>query len=443
MYVRTDGGAPTRSAFNYSSVSWSTDDFVNVAPGTCCYVATTTLRIAVYGFTAARFEITFATAAAVVTLADGVSQPGTMDVGQAHYYALTVSTFRVDVSFALTALVSDTDLFVSPWPANSPRYRPGPAGSGSACRSGTAFGSDAVDIVSTGGDPCYCTPIIGRGCVYIVGVYCDNGDSPCRYTLTGATVAPYRLIPLTDSQPLSNEVPRGLYRWFSFDPGYVRGIPPTANVTLRLSWTTGGGVMFATNRYNPDALPRGAGIPTNNSGALWTSPLYGPNAGTISIPATDNNVQQCYAQGWPLNCSGVLTIAVWGALGEGTTAFTISGTASDAPLQLVPGRPSPLMSVNGGVTAHFAVDVASVTADLVITTTAFRGSVVTSLDPVNTATGCAGGLGDGTQLTCDGAWSNDGLDNSTDMVRVSWAAPCTGSKMDAAVFSGLMLPLAA
>ena len=421
LYVRTDGYSnslwPSNTYYQYSSTATAGDDYVNVMPGTAGYNSTALMRIAVYGFTQAQFVITYSSASAVAQLADGVSLVGTLPRGGANYYSFSVPTPGYDISFALTALANDPDIYVSQWPPNQPLMRPGPAGGSPACRSGTAFGTDTVEISSTGGDPCYCS-----ACQYIVGVYCAMGTS-CRYAITASLVSPYSIISLSEGRPSSNAVRQWGYKYFAYDARFFNGTQ--RNVTLRLAASPGSVQAFATNLYVPGVSPV-TSLPTNVSGSIWSTPLAGPQAGVISISYADPAVRNCIRIAGPgsVNCS-FYTIAVQGRAGGSALPFTLTASSTDQPQLLVPGQPSAPGQVSLGQAQHYAVDLDDVSSDLVVAVTLLSGRVGLSLSPTNMATTCTGGFG---AVSCDGVWFNGGASRvgSATIVRVTAASPCSG-----------------
>jgi len=74
VYIRTDGQMPSRTFYQASSTRAGGDEIINIGPNARFYNATCTFTIAVYGFTAATYQITFFTSTAVIQLAAGVSQ---------------------------------------------------------------------------------------------------------------------------------------------------------------------------------------------------------------------------------------------------------------------------------------------------------------------------------------------------------------------------------
>ena len=118
LFVTTDGTLPVVCCpphYQYSSMSSTGDDYVNVARGTSGYNATTRAYALVHGFTASTFEITFATVGAVEPLSDSVSTRGVGVGDQNLYYFFSIPdpSTLFPVTISCTALSGDPDLFIS------------------------------------------------------------------------------------------------------------------------------------------------------------------------------------------------------------------------------------------------------------------------------------------------------------------------------------------
>lgn len=464
LYVRTDGltnaAWPSSSYFQFSSTNGNGDDYVNIVPGTDGYNNSALLKVAVWGYSQAAFVVTFTTYSYVAQLADGVSTVGTLPRGGSAYYAFSNPVAGYDLSFALTALSNDPvsakqsqeagplavfglprvnrafsahpllplpqslhpsrprpqDIYVSPWPVNQPRFRPGPGGS-AACRSATRYGSDTVDIYATVPgqpvDPCYCS-----GCSFIAAVYCAVASPTCRYAITASTVSPYSMISLAEGRPTSASVRQWGYRYAGFDARYFNGTQ--RNITLRVVSPGGPAAvkLFVTNAYVP-GFSRTSALPSNTSNTIWRSLTAGPTAGVVSINYTDPAVASCS------NGAGCFyTIAVQGLAGGLSVPFTLTASSTDMPQLLVPGVPSAPSQVIAGGNVHFAVDVDDISADLVVAVTTLSGRTAISLDPRRSTTGCSGTM---PTVACDGTWANTGNTGRitrASLIRVTTAQPC-------------------
>jgi hypothetical protein len=124
LYIRTDGQQPSNSFYQASSLQTSGDEVINISPGAPYYCYQCTLRIAVYAFTAATFQITYSSSAAVIQLADGVPQFGTLPGNQPvyQYYSFGIGSSLNPITFSLTSLSGDPDIYISEW--STPQTRP-------------------------------------------------------------------------------------------------------------------------------------------------------------------------------------------------------------------------------------------------------------------------------------------------------------------------------
>jgi hypothetical protein len=407
VYVRLDGQTPSNTFYQFSSTRMSGDEIINIAPSSSFYNATTTMTIAVYGFGSGNntYTITYATSSAVVQLADGAAQSGTVaGLGTYYqYYYVSVPSAGTDVTVSLTALSGDPDIYVDTW--KYPTYRPSTT---SYKWSGTYFGSDSVYI---GGltDPNACT----SACNYIVAVTCAMGIS-CRYTLT-ATISPFTLISLVDGQPISSATVDGGFKYFSLAVGSDATL---YNLTFTAVSITGDVQLYATNLYEPGDSPIGT-LPSNEGGGyVWSSANGGSTTGSgvINIPYNDP---------WVRPDATFYTIAAFCVTGP--CSFTITASSSFVPLTLIPGQPTQELSLPAGNTANFNVPLVDTSADLVVVSTAVDGNVVVAVAPP-TATQpptCSQDPASG-QVTCAGAVWIGTAGGTPSQVRVSASSPCSG-----------------
>jgi hypothetical protein len=251
LYVATDGlGPPTQQRFQYSSTSASGDEFVNVAPGTRGYNSSTTLYVGVFAFgaAAAAFDVTFASASAVVALAPGVAASGLVAAGQYAYYSFAAPNPALTLTWTLTALGQDPDIYIGVWRPLAQRYRPTVAAS---TWRGEDFGSDSVAIAPFPLDPNACP----NACTYIAGVFCSSPTGSCRFMVSAAQGS--ALTQLADGVPVGGSVANNsiAYYGFSVAAGGRR------NVTVRAAASLGSAQLWVSAAYDPFCRP-GAGGPT-------------------------------------------------------------------------------------------------------------------------------------------------------------------------------------
>ena len=129
---------------------------------------------------------------------------------------------------------------------------------------------------------------------------------------------------------------------------------------LRVSTTQGNVGLYVTNRYAPGRGPASA-LPSASS-YQWAAPVAGPLKGVVYIAHDDPNVTACNLPS--VTCADVYVMAVVGR-GAGAAVFSIIGSSTESPIVLIPGTPSAPMVLPAGSVAHFAVDVADLTNDLI------------------------------------------------------------------------------
>lgn len=415
LYCTTDGSLPTTNNYQFKSAHFGGDDFISVSPGVSGYNNTCTLRCGVYGFIDATYVITYASAAIVQQLSDGQSSVGSIaGAGVYDYYYLSVLSPDADVTFSLTALAGDPDLYVAVW--SDPTFRPT---AGNSTWSGTFYGSDVVSIPATDPDSC------STACNYIVGVSCSGGSS-CRYALTGTTQIS-TLTSLSNGSPLSSTVPPGGYRYYTFNVG---GNAQAVNLTVRVTSSQGNAEAYITNNYVPTD-GNTAGLPSNNpaGGFVWGTATGGDSlgSGVITIPSSDPSVRA--------NAT-LYTIAVYGVNTVGVdSAYTITVSTSAVAQVLVPGQQSTRQSVPyfGGSTYVVTVDDPS--QDLIVSVTELVGNVMLAVSSVSSNAGSTAAFpacspvsnspGTPNNATCSGVWSTFHKPaGSANQMRIPASNPC-------------------
>lgn len=387
VYARTDGLNPTNQFFQFSSTRATGDDIIDINSGSPYYNSSCTLAVAVYGYTNASYVLTYASSGAVIELLSGVGQGGTVGGGgNAYaYFYISARTAGSDVFLALSTVAGDADVYVSPW--RSPSYRPSAT---DFTWSGTNFGSDTVFIA--GDDPRAC-----GACNYIVAVNCAVGAA-CAFSIA-AIISPTGVMPLVGGLPQASAAATQRFRYFGFAPSVL------ANVTIATVDLTGDVELYVNNWANASS---GDALPSNVPGSFLWSSAPGYNAtgsGIVSIPASD-----------PANsASAPFTIAAFCI--SGPCAFGIVAFASAAgPQTLVPGEPSPPMSIVAGETQSFVLSLQDTAQDVVLAATALTGTVVVAMAaPTRPAPVCGGG----TPGVCTATWVG-----TPDQLRVTASTPC-------------------
>lgn len=399
LYVRLDGQNPTNNFYQFASTRMTGDDYINIAPTSRFYNNSAMLVAAVYGFTQnVTFQIVYASSIAVVQLANGISQTSSVPRGSYAYYYVSVPTPGTDVTFALTALSGDPDIYVDVW--KSPTYRPSET---SWKWEGSYFGSDTVTISGLN-DPNACGV-----CNYIVAVACAVGTT-CRFSLT-ATVTPFTLIPLVDGEPLSSAAAAGTSKFFSFNTG---ADPSTVNVTFTVVSLTGSAQLYITNLYVPGEGGVGS-LPSSATGNYVWSTARGGNttgSGFVTIAYNDPAI--------PAGAGNPYSIAAYCAVGPCT--FTVLAYTAAMPITLVPGQPSQDLILSPGATQQFNLAVPDNGLDLVVVATVLDGSVVVAASLRGTPYCWQNAAG---AVLCNATWAGY-AGGTPSQLRISAASPCSG-----------------
>jgi hypothetical protein len=404
VFCTTDGTRPTDDHYDFYSNVLGGDEYIEVSPGDDGYNATCTLWCAVLGYQASAFAITFSTGSSFVQLQDGVSQDGLIQTFEGYqYFAFLVSDPGSDVSFAITALSGDSDIYVAVADPTDASFRPSSDPDDFTWGS-TAFGGDVVTIPSNDEDSCV------SACTYLAAIKCSL-SSLCRFSITASTSSS-SLIQLQNGIPLSNSVAQGSYKYFLFD---ASPDPTTRNITIRVTAQTGDAQIYVTNLYSTDTSGPSTQLPSNTN-SRWASAAGGNSSGSgiVRIPFSDSKVSLDRP---------VYTIAVYGVIGPST--FTITATSANIPQTLVPGQQTLRHVVAYGATDSYVVNVDSTSQDLVLSATQSSGSVLLTISrrnaaPVCTATGTSG-------FTCTGTWSTvANIGKGANVLRISASSPCTG-----------------
>jgi hypothetical protein len=183
---------------------------------------------AVYGSPASPVDSSYLLTArlqeSIVTLMNGVPMRGSIGSGNTDYYKFTLLQKDVDVSFSVSAMYGDPDLFIGMGSIHHPRI-------GNATWSQMSLGADTLtlqfdDIKSH----CVPVPSLGKGCDFFVGVYgWQNSSYAITVTVNDGFLSP---ILLMDQMPTSGHVGKGGYQYFKY---FVRSTPPGPHSSIPLA----------------------------------------------------------------------------------------------------------------------------------------------------------------------------------------------------------------
>jgi len=370
LFVTTDGSMPSLTNYQYASSKSSGDDFVDIAPGTPGYNASTTMFAGVfaYGSLPATFDITYSSASAVVSIAPGIAQSGVLAAGQYMYFSFAAPTPSFSTTWTVTALTGDPDIYIAKWPPLSRRSRPTVV---SYTWKGENDGSDTVVISPYPIDPRACM----ISCTYIAGVLCANSQGFCRFTVSASQGS--LLTQLLDGQPASGSVNQNSLVYYSFS------LPASGqrSVTIRATPLTGSAQVYVTAAYDPlcrlgtacAPLP----TPLNPLSYSWASSVDGGRTGSGYVTIAYNDP----ALSANMTARGVFfTIGVAG-YAQLINRFSIVAFTTESVITLNPGVPSTGNLVSAGSNAHFQVSVGDLSQDLALIATLSSGSVVITVSP--------------------------------------------------------------
>jgi hypothetical protein len=284
IYVRNDGQTPNNTFYQWSSTS-NGNDVIYVSPASAAEYL-----IAVYGVTTSNYTIKAETDDVTTTLIDGVSFTQYLQQGQYKYFKFPVDRLDMDLTFTVTGLNGDPDLYVSDTDAN-----PRPNSTNYTWRA-TSNREDSISIPHE-------NLHLGN---YYASVY---AWSNCTFTLL-ATLA--RTPTLQDGIPQSGQVAFEASNFYVFNVGNDH-----TDITFTVTPLNGNAYLYVSTIGPPDR--------TNSSSYQWSS--VDPNAGqTIIIHSNDAH--------WCDNC--VYHLQVYG---HQPTNYTVSATSSVMTEELQEGVP--------------------------------------------------------------------------------------------------------
>jgi len=291
----------------------STD--ANACTDTSCHYI-----IGVYGNTNASYTILADTGEATVTLVNGVAHTDDVQQGEYQYYSFEVAQANMDVSFTITAINGDPDLYVA---LSTTTTRPT---SSNFDFDSLAWGSDSVHIDNAP---------IGT---YYIGVY---GFQTSQFTITALSQTedgtdPDNAISLTLGHPQSHDLEQGRYVYYSFILGAT-----TPELTFTLTPTSG----------DPDIYARNDGQTPSRTFYQWDS--MGVSTDTIRIQ----------------NASpGTFLIAVYG---YSQTSFSLTVTTTGSLTTLQNGTPLTNSMTQGQW--HYYMLPVNAEEDVTVSVTSFSG----------------------------------------------------------------------
>lgn len=159
-----------------------------------------------------------------VTLANGIAHRGSVGSGNTDYYKFSLLQRDVDVTFSVSAMYGDPDMFIGMGKNQHPRM-------GNATWAQMSLGADTLTLQNDEiKKHCIPDPANGKPCDFFIGVY---GWRNCSYAIT-VTVNDGFLSPvvLFDQQPTTGMVGQGGYQYFKY---FIRSSPPGPHSSVPLS----------------------------------------------------------------------------------------------------------------------------------------------------------------------------------------------------------------
>ncbi|KAA0168946.1 hypothetical protein FNF31_00107 [Cafeteria roenbergensis] len=219
LYVTLDGKPATPEHSQYVSLSSSGNDVVLARPGDgvyddyCDRDAPCQARIGVYAFKPSFFAITAVSGNAII-VPEGVSVHGMVGKDELDHFVFQYTGSAYAITFTLTPLSGDVDLYISNDRDGVPNPLPGPGASTWVSR-GSRLRSEIIEIFPTDQNACH----VGTRCKYYIGVAGDD-DSAAAYTILVRTddSSPTALQPGQPQLQLLNVSRRAFYE-VSLAPG--------------------------------------------------------------------------------------------------------------------------------------------------------------------------------------------------------------------------------
>jgi len=318
LYVRNDGQLPSKDFFQWSSAAFG-NDIIYITPG-----QPGEYQIAIYGGSTSNYTIKAETDAVMTTLIDGISFTQFLQQGTYKYFRFPVDRLDEDLTFTVTGLNGDPDLFVSDTDAN-----PKPNATHYTWRS-TSFREDAVSIPKEN---------LHIGNYYASVLAYTN----CTFTVLASLA---RTPTLQDGIPQSGFVPYAASNYYVYNV-----LSGHTDITFTLTPVSSGNAYIYISKYSaPDRA--------NSSTYQWSG-MYPTGGQQVIIRSNDPN--------WCDNC--IFHIQVWG---HEPTNYTLIVSSSVIIEELQEGIPRSAW-VDTAQYKYFKFTLTYSTADMQIVVTAFSG----------------------------------------------------------------------
>lgn len=425
VYVSTDGTLPTPSNFAATASSLLGVTFLSLRPENPRYISSGPAIVGVQALSACSYTLSQGSAALVEDLPQGFPLQGRLDAGQYSYYSLSVGANPGDVQLGLTALSGSPLLYASQWarPAANLAFRPSKEDYQFA-----GLGTNALTVNPS--DASFCAR-----CTYIIAVYCDptvpggaggaSATAPrCSFLLSGTT-GNGALTRLIGGVPVRSRAPAGKPRYF-----FLGAPAGPANVTLVAGESTGSAGLLLADSYAPSGASPGLPVPGNRSTFAASSVLGVP---TLSYLQRDAPVP-AGATRLHIYTVGVASVGTGAAVFNLRASTTLAGSRSGSgnPVLLLPGQPASNNVLSGvGSVQYFAVDIADVTRDAVLSLSLRYGSATLLVGSRGSTPACARNATGG--LNCTGVmWALPSSSSGNVRLRISARAPCANAVSPAA-----------
>eukprot|EP00457_Paulinella_chromatophora_P000073 gb/GEZN01000073.1/.p1 GENE.gb/GEZN01000073.1/~~gb/GEZN01000073.1/.p1 ORF type:complete len:2576 (+),score=267.19 gb/GEZN01000073.1/:57-7784(+) len=242
LYVTNDSSIPSQANRRWDSTSTQADAIIISKPAAGHYL------LMVYAFSTCSFSLTATHPGIITTLQNGVAIQSQGTAGTYQYYQLLVNQAGVDITFTVTPINGDPDLYIS-----TERFDPTQE---TSTWSSLAWFSDSITILPE--DDMYCDE-----CIYYVGVY-DYTDS--LYTLRGSFSTPHRI---SSGMPSSGSVAARemvYYRWTLSEA-------PEHDLTISLTPSAGDPDLYVSTGNSVDDQPTLTDFTWSNTDQFTTSLL--------------------------------------------------------------------------------------------------------------------------------------------------------------------------
>lgn len=368
LYVAVDGDPPSRTHSNYASLVSNGEDVLVINASDPIMVthcsqnwasrATCRVHIAVYGYQTAEYTLTVSGNTGMQHLVEGVPSSDVVAAGEYSYFVFNLLRPDSAVTFQLTPLSGDPDLF-----ASTTVHRPTML-EGHYTWVANTLDDDIITIQPD--DPRGCN---GQSCAIYLGVYGFSGSS--SFTLTATVAHDDRVDTLTAGMPVRAHAEYFEMNYFKFRVGNV------ANDHVEFLITQLAGVVetfvsvvhvtsnTATDSRDGWPVVHCSGVPGPDctvEHAMWSS-SNSLSRSRVYIPHVDSNF-----------CAGTECLYVVGVMSKTRSGsdFSIVGASGHDIITLQDGVPQE-GAVFEGQYEHYRVIVSEEGSDLMLTLTPFSG----------------------------------------------------------------------